>query len=139
VLLAGLLCAALARGDTDGPSPRIVVVVGRASIVKEISRDTLRDVYLRRQRVWSDGTRAIPINLPVGNPVRERFSTLVLGRSTQELVSYWSARYFEGITPPAVVSSPAAIRAYLNAEPGAVAYLPATEVDETCRFLLSLE
>jgi hypothetical protein len=138
-LLAGLLCAAIARGDTDDHSPRIAVVVGRASFVKEISRDTLRDVYLRRQRVWSDGTRAIPINLPAGNPLRERFSAFVLGRSTQELVSYWNARYFEGITPPAVLSSPAAIRAYLNAEPGAIAYLPATEVDESCRSVLSLE
>lgn len=81
----------------------------------------------------------IPINFPAGNPVRERFSAFVLGRSTRELVSYWNARYFEGITPPIVLSSAAAIRAYLNAEPGAIAYLPATEIDESCRSVLSLE
>jgi hypothetical protein len=140
-LLAALVCAMLARADAADVAhgPRIAVIVGRGSLVKEVSRDTLRDVYLRRQRVWDDGSRAIPVNLPAGNPVRERFSELVLGRSTRELVPYWNARYFEGIMPPAVLPSAAAIRAYLAAQPGAIAYVPEQDVDDTCRPLLWLE
>ncbi len=68
----------------------------------------------------------------------ERFSRMILGRSTPELVSYWNARYFEGITPPTVLSSPSAVRAYLAVEPGAIGDLPVAEVDETCRLLLTL-
>ena len=39
------------------------VVVGRDSAIKEVSKDALRDVYLRRQRVWADGMRAIPASI----------------------------------------------------------------------------
>ncbi len=127
-----------ADGETSAPTIRVAVVVGRNSVVTSVSEDTLRDVYLRRQRLWPDGTRTVPVNWPAGNPVRERFSRSVLGRSTQELVPYWNARYFEGITPPIVLPSAEAIRAYLNAEPGSIAYLPASDVDQTCRTLLWL-
>lgn len=117
----------------------IGVVVGRASPVTHVSMDELRDLYLRRRRFWPDGTRAVPINLPADNPVRQRFSTLVLGRGVQDLLSYWDARYYEGITPPTVLPSAAAVRAYLATEPGAVAYLPLGDVDDTCRVLTTLD
>ena len=132
-----LLSSNPTRGGHDGAP--IAVIVGRKSFVTEVSRDELRELYLRRQRIWPNGMRAFPINLPPDNPVRERFSKLVLGRSTQELAAYWNARYFEGITPPLVLPSPTAIRAYLATEPAAIAYVPLTEVDHTCRTLLVLE
>jgi hypothetical protein len=120
-------------------APRIAVVVGEKSFITHVSVDDLRELYLRRTRLWPNGTRAIPINLPPDNPVRERFSQLVLGRAREDLVSYWNARYFEGITPPVVLLSAKAIRNYLAVEPAAIAYVPAEEVDETCRTLLVLE
>jgi hypothetical protein len=134
--LAMLASGVAAAADETRP---IAVVVGRESFVATVSEDALRDLYLRRQRLWPGGERAIPINLPPGHPVRERFSERILGRSSRELVAYWNGKYFEGIMPPAVLPSPAAIRAYLAAEPGAIAYLPADEVDATCRPLLWLE
>jgi len=138
--LVGLIIFNVSRGRAEmaAATPVIAVVVGQKSFVTHVSTDDLREVYLRRQRLWPNGTRAIPINLPAGNPVRERFSQLVLGRSTRDLVGYWNARYFEGITPPVTLPSPAAIRAYLKVEPAAIAYLPQAEVDETCRTLLVL-
>ena len=116
----------------------IAVIVGHESALRHVSLDDLRELYLRRRRLWPDGERAIPINLPAADPVREKFSRIVLGRSTQDLVSYWNARYFEGITPPTVLPSPAAIRAYLAAEPGAIGYVPVSEADGSCRTLLLL-
>ena len=116
----------------------LAVVVGTASPVQRVTLDELREVYLRRQRVWADGSRAIPVNLPPDHPVRDVFSRRVLGRSTRDLVSYWNARYFDGITPPAVLPSTSAVRAYLVTEPGAIAYLPAHEVDADCRVVLRI-
>ena len=133
-----VLAAQPGAGAEDAGAPAIAVIVGSNSPIRQVSVDDLRELYLRRRRLWPDGRRAIPINLPPDNAVRERFSKLVLGRATQDLVGYWDARYFEGITPPTVVPSAAAIRAYLAAEPGAIAYVPLTDVDETCRLLLVL-
>jgi hypothetical protein len=138
-LVVGLILAVDRSVAADEPAPlAIAVIVGAKSTVTRVSLDDLREVYLRRRRLWPDGSRAIPINLPPDHPARERFSKLVLGRATQDLSAYWEARYFEGITPPAVLQSPAAIRAYLAAEPTAIGYVPLADVDDTCRTLLVL-
>ena len=136
---AAALLAASIVATRVGAEPKIAVIVGEKSVVDRVTVDDLREIYLQRTRLWPNGTRAIPINLPADNAVRERFSRMVLGRSTQDLVPYWNARYFEGIAPPTVLPSPAAIRRYLAVEPRAIAYVPLEEVGETCRTLLVLE
>ena len=134
-----LVVAAVAARAEPPPAPEaIAVVVGRESFVTTVTRDELRDLYLRRQRLWPNGALAIPVNLPAGSAHREEFSKAVLGRSTADLVAYWNGRYFEGIRPPVVLPSAAAVRAYLAAEPAAIGYLPAGEVDDGCRVLLTL-
>jgi hypothetical protein len=134
-----VLVGGAAATEREGNAVAIAVVVGRGSRVREISKDDLREIYLRRRRVWSDGERVIPINLPADDPLRERFSRLVLGRAPDDLVSYWNARYFEGVMPPTVLSSSAAIRGYLAVEPRAIAYLPLPDVEAPCRVLLILD
>lgn len=139
-MAAASFLSAVAFGADREPSPRaIAIVVGTASTVRSITKDVVRDLYLRRQRLWADGTRAVPVNLPPTNPARDEFSAMILGRSTQDMVAYWNARYFEGTTPPQVLPSSEAIRRFLAAEPGAIAYLPIADVDDTCRILLVLE
>lgn len=129
----------LARG-APVPQVAIVVVVGKDSPIRDVTRDTLRELYLRRQRLWPDGSRAIPVNLPADSPCRREFSGRVLGRLPNELVEYWNRLYFDGIRPPLVLRSAQAICAYLGTEPAALAYLPADAVDtEDCRVILVLE
>jgi len=136
--LAAALAMALTAAAAENPTgvDAIAVVVGRSSFVGEVDRDGLRELYLRRQRVWPNGAPVIPVNLPAGHALREEFSRLVLGRSSRDLVSYWNGRYFDGIRPPIVLPSAAAVRAYVAAEPAAIGYVPIGEVDETCRILL---
>jgi hypothetical protein len=117
----------------------IAVVVGTKSDVGEVTLDTLRELYLRRRRVWPDGSRVIPVNLPVDSDVRQRFSKRVLGRLPQDLGSYWDRLYFDGIQPPVVLRTPEAVCAYVATEPKAIGYVPSGDVDtKTCRVLLLL-
>ena len=134
-----LLAAQAAAGAESAAVEAIAVVVGRESFITRVDRDALREIYLRRQRLWPNGAQAIPVNLPAGHPLREEFSRLVLGRPSRDLVAYWNGRYFEGIRPPIVLPSAAAVRAYVAAEPAAVGYLPVAEVDATCRVLLRMQ
>ena len=120
------------------PAAPLAVVVGQNSTITAVSLDQLRELYLRRRRVWPDGTAAVPINLPPDSPLRQRFSRVVLGRTPADLLSYWNARYFEGVTPPLTLRTPAAVRAYLQRQPEAIAYLPLGEVDDSLRVLLEL-
>jgi hypothetical protein len=118
----------------------IAVVVGVHSALGHVGLDELREVYLRRQRLWSSGERAMPVNLPADSPIRGAFSKRVLGRDPAELEHYWGRLYFEGIRPPLVLKTPRAVCAYVAAESSAIGYVPADDVDrESCRVLLVLE
>lgn len=134
-----LLIAGLVQAADPEPAGAIAVVVGIGSTVKDVTVDTLRELYLRRRRVWPDGDRVIPVNLPPDTDVRETFSKRVLGRSPRDLASYWNRRYFEGIRPPVVLRSADAVCAYVAVEPTAIGYLPLADVDrKACRVVLTL-
>jgi hypothetical protein len=129
----------IASRATAERAPALVVVVGKDSPIRAVTLDTVRDVFLRRQRLWPDGSRAMPVNLPADTPERRAFSERVLGRLPVELVDYWNRLYFEGIRPPLVLRSPDAVCAYVATEPAALAYVPVTGVDTTsCRVVLEL-
>jgi hypothetical protein len=142
--LTALLAAThLAIGVLRAAEPRhagaIAVVVGTKSGVGAVTLDTLREVYLRRRRVWPDGTAVIPVNLPPGTDLRKTFSRLVLGRLPEDLAGYWNRRYFEGIRPPLVLRTPEAVCAYVAVEPDAIGYVGLEHVDrDACRVVLVL-
>ena len=120
-------------------SESIGVVVGAKSEIAEVTLDTLRELYLRRRRVWPDGSRVIPVNLPVDSDTRQRFSKRVLGRLPQDLSSYWNRLYFDGIQPPVVLRTAEAVCAYVAVEPKAIGYVRMDEVDRGgCRVLMVL-
>jgi hypothetical protein len=120
-------------------TPALVVVVGKDSPIRAVTLDTVRDVFLRRRRLWPDGSRAMPVNLPADSPERRAFSERVLGRLPVELVDYWNRLYFDGIRPPLVLRSPDAVCAYVATEPAALAYVPVAAVDTaSCRVVLEL-
>ena len=136
VVAAHVLAAGSRAADPGGP---IAVVVGATSRVEGVTLDTLRELYLRRRRVWPDGSRAIPVNLPADAPLRQTFSERVLGRLPRDLEGYWNRRYFEGIQPPLVLRTAEAVCAYVAVEPSAIGYVPLQEVDRSnCRVLLLL-
>ena len=135
VHLLGGVAAAADRPHTEA----IAVVVGAKSEVEEVTLDTLRELYLRRRRVWPDGSRVIPVNLPVDSDTRRRFSKRVLGRLPQDLSSYWNRMYFDGIQPPVVLRTAEAVCAYVAVEPKAIGYVRLDEVDRNgCRVLFVL-
>lgn len=124
--------------DPEGPVS-IAIVVGAKSSIRGVTMDTLRELYLRRQRLWLDGERAVPVNLPADSALRGVFSRRVLGRLPEDLVTYWRRMYFDGIRPPLVLKTPQAVCAYVAVESAAIGYVRTDDVDqESCRVLLVL-
>ncbi len=135
VLLAGGSGGA-AEGDPVGP---IAVVVGTSSPIRDVTIDGLREVYLRRRRIWPDGVKSLPVNLPADHPVRRAFSRRVLGRLPEDLESHWSRLAFDGVRPPSVLQTAQAVCAYVAVEPSAIGYVPAGAVDAaSCRVLFRI-
>jgi hypothetical protein len=116
---------------------RIAVVV-HPSRAGALTADGLGQIYLRRKRFWDDGAPIVPLNLAAGMPLRETFSGLVLRQSEARLADYWNRQYFYGILPPATLASTRAVVRYVASDPNAVGYVPAEDVDDSVRVILSL-
>ena len=140
--VAALLLCILPNGQASAgepPKPAIAVVVGVESPIRQVTVDTLRELYLRRQRLWATGERAIPVNLPADDPLRTAFSKRVLGRLPGDLEGYWLRLYREGVQPPLVLRTSQAVCAYVAVESAAIGYVHPDEVDaKSCRVLLVL-
>ncbi len=120
-------------------SGTFAIVTGLQSPIQKLTADDLRELYLRRRRLLPDGTRAVPINWPVGSSERRAFSLAVLGRPPEALARYWDRMFFEGVMPPIVLGSLDAIARYLERDPSALAYLPETAVGDSMRVVAIIE
>jgi hypothetical protein len=53
-LVCSLIGCDVLAAETE-PSGSIAIVVGHASPIRGVTVDALREVYLRRRRIWRDG------------------------------------------------------------------------------------
>lgn len=129
-----LACGVAARAG-DGP----VAVIVHPSRSATLDADDVARIYLGRRRFWDDDSVIVALNLPAGDGLRERFSRRVLHTDSAHLASYWNEQYFHGVFPPAVLSSPDAVKRYVATDPKAIGYIDAADADATVRIVLTLE
>lgn len=105
---------------------RYELIVHPDNSVSEVSRDFLRDAFLKKATSWSDGATIRPIDLPSKVPARDRFTQDVIRKTPAQLKNYWNQQIFsgKGVPPPEADNVDQVIR-YVLANPGAVGYLPA--------------
>jgi ABC-type phosphate transport system substrate-binding protein len=135
MLVLALLLLAPARAEERDPIAVIVHPERRA----DLSIDDVAQIYLRRKRFWSDGSPVVPLNLSSTDPLRQRFSRVVLRQDAQRLAEYWNRQYFYGVFPPATLASAEAMRRYVAADPNAIGYVPSSLVDDSVRILFRLD
>ena len=88
-----------------------------------LSVETLAAIYSRRMMVWGNGVSIVPVNREAGARERLDFSLRVFGRSPEALAGYWSRMHFQGVNPPLVLESDAAVVAFVRDVPGAIGYV----------------
>lgn len=128
--LALLIAAAAIAAVAAAEETPFVLIVHPANVVRELSHETVEKIYRRRERAWADGTPIVAINLPAGDPLREAFTETVLHTDPDSMATYWNRMYFQGVVPPIVLRSSAAVVAYVRATPGAIGYVPAGEATD---------
>lgn len=132
VLLVGPL-AVSAHAD-----PRLAVIVHPHQLVNLTIVD-VRQIYLKKRRYWPDGRPIIPINRDAGSDSRARFSRVVFGPLLDRMPVYWKRLYFQGVLPPATLASSAAVKRFVAAEPNAIGYLEADDLDDSVRVVIYLK
>ena len=120
----GLAVALVARSQAEPVDYK--VIVHPENPVSAIDRAFLREIYLRKATDWAGRGPIRPIDLARRFAVRDRFAHEVLKKTSAQVKVYWNQQIFsgKGVPPPEADSTAAAV-AYVLANPGAIAYVPA--------------
>ena len=111
-----------------------VVIVNIANPVKSLSDVELRRIFLKQSRMWPHGEPMVPVDWDSAHYLRSVFSKEVLNRSVREMAEYWVQQSMtQGLNPPSTQRSARALRRFVASVPGAISYVPPSEVDETVR------
>ena len=114
----------------------VVVVVSTSSPATVLSESQVADIFLGRTRVFPDGRRAQPIDLPEGSVPHAAFYAEFTGRTAAQLKAHWSKIIFTGRgQPPRQLADIAQVKKALAESAGAIAYLPSDAIDPTVRLV----
>lgn len=114
-----------------------LVVIGHPSVPDGISQNQVRDIFLGRSQQLPDGSTATPLEMSDSSPHKATFHSLYTGRSLSQLNAFWSQQVFTGRgQPPRSLDSVAAMRSTVASTPGALGYLPESEVDDSVKVIL---
>lgn len=113
---------------------QLVVVSSAKSPLSRLSRQEVSALYLGQARALPDGSA--PQLLASGGALRDEFYAKVLERDAAQVKAAWSRLVFSGKgRAPREFADPAQLRAALQASPGAIAYLDASQVDASMKIL----
>ena len=114
----------------------LVVVVGTATPLRNISLGELRHVFLGEPVEAGTGKPLVGINHPMGIATRERFDLAVLGLKPDTIGRFWVDRRIrdQSPAPKAVQSAELAIRVVASL-PGAITYGTSDLVNKQVRAL----
>jgi ABC-type phosphate transport system substrate-binding protein len=113
-----------------------VVIVNKANPVATLSMTELRRIFMKQSRMWPHGEPMVPVDWDSTHYLRAVFSKDVLDRSVREMQEYWVQQSMtQGLTPPSTQRSARAVLRFVAGVPGAISYVPPSEVDETVRVL----
>lgn len=104
-------------------------VVSKELSVGVLSKTYLKEVYLKK-RGFLDEQKAVPINLPSGDPIRAHFEKSVLGMEMGDINEYWIEQHYKGKKPPFVQNSQESIKAFVKNMAGAIGYMEKSQVDD---------
>lgn len=101
-----------------------VTIIANPSTGGDIDAHQVKRIFLGKQTTLADGSRAIPVNQTQTAPIRIKFDTNVLGRSSSQVTAYWSKLVFTGKgNPPKEMANDDAVLSYVRNTPGAIGYV----------------
>lgn len=134
-VLAVLVFSLFAFSRLIWAADSIAIVTAPANPIDSIAIDSLKQVYLRKSFLDGNGTRWIPLNLPVSHQLRQDFSMALFKKKPEAMENFWNEQYFHGITPPQVVLSEEAVLRFVEITPGAIGYVYKRNVDSRVKII----
>jgi ABC-type phosphate transport system substrate-binding protein len=122
--------------EANGDAAAIAVIVNIANPTGPLGASDLRPIFQTTKTKWDGGRDATPVNLPSDNKLRQEFDLAVLGLDPNRAARYWQDRKIRGgARAPKQVPSTGSVLAAVAADPGAVGYVTAREVNKTVKVI----
>lgn len=137
VLLTGSFMLPAASKSADNSS-QIAIIVSRLIPLSAINSGTLRNIYLKKVFLDSNGHAYVPVNLPPTDRLRRDFTRTVIHWNGTQLQDYWNRQYFQGVSPPYVLDSQAAVVEFVAKTPGAIGYVQPCYISSHVKVVLRL-
>lgn len=134
ILLVFGFCFPVGNAKADGEA---VLIVGKDTTVESIDKGRLTRIYRMQSRKWQGGQRIFPVNLPATHPLRRVYSKYIFGQLPIDMARYWNERYFQGVSPPHVLTSEEAVVEFVATTPGAIGYISRCHADKRVRVIYS--
>lgn len=113
-----------------------VIVVNVENPVASLPLADLQRMFRKQIRMWPDGQTVVPVDWDATSEIRREFSERVLNRSVREMGEFWVQQSItQGLTPPTTLKSSRAILRFVASVPGAIAYVPPVETNDTVKIL----
>lgn len=125
----------LLSGVMGGVGAEEVLIIGHPALPKT-DKATVQRIYTGRS--VSLGQYAVaPVNLPPGNAVRDEFLRGYLEQTEEQYTGYWLVRRYVGKgAPPVELSSVEEVLKYVQGVPGAVGYVPVSQLPRGTNVIL---
>ena len=113
----------------------MAVIVHPSNLMKAISQDDMRRIFMGRMRMYPDSTLGVEaVDLPESNPLFASFYQSVSNVTPAKLKRQRASYLFSGKGRlPRVVADEAAVKALVASNPQAIGYVPVEMVDDSVR------
>ena len=113
-----------------------VAIIVNASNSTSLSDKDISRLFLGKLKKFSNGEKAVAVNLKFGSDTRNEFEKKVLKKSSSQIKAYWSKLVFSGKgKPPPELVSDKDIIALVSSDSNVIAYIDAANVDDTVKVL----
>jgi len=110
-----------------------VSVIVHPSNAATVDATAIERIFLGKEKSFSNGAKAVPVNLESSAAEREEFETKVLDKSPAQLKAYWSKLIFTGKgTQPAEASVSEMIE-LVSSNPNIIGYVPSSAVTDAVK------
>jgi ABC-type phosphate transport system substrate-binding protein len=137
LVCAGIVMFGAIGTQAQDKAEQLAIIVNPASPLNDISFVDLQKYFKAEKTKTPDGTKVVIVMQDVGRPERDAALKLIYKMSEDEYSDYFVGQTFTGAVAaaPKTYKSVATIKKYVAETPGAIAYVRATEADDSVKVL----
>ena len=115
-----------------------VAVIVHPSNANVLNKKHIKRLYLGKRKTFPDDSRVTPLDQQEGSLIREIFIAQILGMNSNQVRMYWAQQMFTGQgMPPKIEEDDLAVKKAVMADPTAIGYIDAANVDESIKVVFT--